>query len=480
MKSKLLYILFWAFVALWACSDEPEFPDPGLDSTRTSIDTVRRDTVDSYLISMDISAPNGVECIQVLNGRNYEVIKEFTREYYGKKNFTFEYDVDLREIVNDTTLLYIVKVIDRNMRSYNKGFTLNVKKFSAPDIKIVGGGNILGLVSSVFELKAQFETGLNTIASYKVFFEDEVIDEGAFPDTLMHEYKYRHVIDVDMDMGKEYQLRVELIDNKGTVGKKEMKLLLVEMKRPVKVSVNRNNNKPWRDIEFFYNEEEDRLDSMLYTLYTQVLNPSTGYMEDRISYYRYEFDYTLEGMVSEWRYYTLNQGEEDQLTRRCIFTYEPGTKKLTGVDSDPTSPTTAINVTEWYDHGGVKCYYYGTNSIPVDDIHYVPELKGNGVVFAEHWSSNKAEKWRKYCEDMTPVLIPTYFPELPPVMMGSPDDVWQDLFLYKHVFGEAVYVNQDNTTVSTVTTATDSQGRLTNMRRTISATSYYNYIYYYE
>lgn len=37
--------------------------------------------------------------------------------------------MDLREIVNDTTLLYIVKVIDQNMRSYNKGFTLYVKSF---------------------------------------------------------------------------------------------------------------------------------------------------------------------------------------------------------------------------------------------------------------------------------------------------------------------------------------------------------------
>ena len=226
MRNRLLYILILLFGVLWACSDEPGFPDPGLDTTRASVDTVRRDTIDTYRISMDISAPNGVEKIQVLNGRNYSVIQEFADEYCGRKEFTFDYDVDLREIVNDTTLLYIVKVIDRNMRSYNKGFTLNVKKFSSPVIKIAGASDVLGLVSSVFQLKVQFETGLNTINSYQVLFENEVVDEGSFPDTLMHEYKYKQVIDVEMEKDQEYDLRVKLVDNKGTVGEKTMKLRL--------------------------------------------------------------------------------------------------------------------------------------------------------------------------------------------------------------------------------------------------------------
>ena len=77
MRNRLLYILILLFGVLWACSDEPGFPDPGLDTTRASVDTVRRDTIDTYRISMDISAPNGVEKIQVLNGRNYSVIQEF-------------------------------------------------------------------------------------------------------------------------------------------------------------------------------------------------------------------------------------------------------------------------------------------------------------------------------------------------------------------------------------------------------------------
>lgn len=477
MKNRL-YILFLVFGALWACSDEPEFPDPGLDSTRTSVDTVRRDTMDSYRISMDISAPNGVEKIQVLNGRNYDIIQEFASEYHGKKKFTFEYDVDLREIMNDTTLLYIVKVIDRNARSYNKGFTLNVKKFSSPVIKVVGGADVIGLVSSVFELKAQFETGLNTIASYRVFFEGGLVDEGSFPDTLVHEYKYKHVMDVTMEMERDYLLRVELTDNKGTVGQKEMKLRLVEMKRPVKITVSTESMQPSREIELYYNED-DRLDSLLYTIYSNVIGPD-GYTQIRERYFRYDFKYTPEGMVSEWVYTAL---ADNEVSSERVFAYEPGTRRLKTIDSRAGSPSSAISVKDWYDHEGVKSYYYGTNSIAVEDIHYTPELKGDGSVFSEFWVSSKTAANRQHCEDMTSILIPTYFPEFPNVMMGSPDVMWQDLFLYKYVFGKTVYTNKEGET-SWVTSSTDSQGRLTTMRRSkkdsYNRTTYYNYLFFYE
>lgn len=367
MRNRLLYILILLFGALWACNDEPEFPDPGLDTTRTSIDTVRRDTIDTYRISMNISAPNGVEKIEVLNGRNYGVIQEFTDDYRGKKEFTFDYDVDLRGIVNDTTLLYIVKVIDRNMRSYNKGFTLNVKKFSSPDIKIAGGTDVLGLVSSVFQLKVQFETGLNTIDSYQILFEDEVIDEGSFPDTLIHEYKYKQVVDVEMEKNQEYDLRVKLVDNKGTVGEKTMKLRLVEMKRPVKVTVLRNGSMN-REYELFYDEGKNRLDSMICTI------ASTGAVD------LYTFGYAEDGKVSSWCDIKLDNRE---IENEFVYTYDDF-GRLKTMDFSVESPSTAIDVVDWYDHGGVKSFYYGTTSTPVDDVHYTSELKGNGCYFPNY------------------------------------------------------------------------------------------------
>lgn len=478
MKNKLLYMMLLLFGTMWACNDEPEFPDPGLDATRSSIDTVRRDTIDRYVISMDISAPNGVESIQVLNGRNYEIIDEFTEEYRGMTEFTFDYTVDLTEIVVDTTLQYIVKVIDQNMRSYNKGFTLYVRKFSSPEISIVGEAEVLGLVSSVFQLKALFETGLNTIASYRVLFEGEVIDEQSFPDTLMHEYQYSQVISVDMEEGREYTLAIELTDNEGTVGRKEMGVRLIEMTRPTSITVVTESGTN-RTMELFYDEGNDRLDSMLITIYSQVL--VDGYLQDWERHYRYDFQYTDEGMVSSWVYTNVDEGEESS---NRVYTYIDGTRVKT-VDREEGS-SNALDVQEWYDHGGVKSYYVGTNAILVDDIHYTPEIDGEGMVFSEYvTSSNRTNtQYRQHAEDMTAVLIPTYFPELPPLMLGSPDNIWQDLFMYKYVFAVTKYTYQEgNEETSWVTYTTDTNGRLLTLRRTeegIYGIEYNEYQFSYE
>ena len=475
---KRIYIVFALAGMMWACNDEPTFPDPGLDATRASIDTVRRDTIDYYQISMDISAPNGVEKIQVLNGRDYTVIEEFADEYYGQKDFTFVYDVDLREIVTDTTLLYIVKVIDRDMRSYNKGFTLCVRKFSSPDITLVGGADVLGLVSSVFELKVLFETGLNTIDSYRVLFEGKVVDEGSFLDTLVHEYKYKQVLNVEMEKEQEYLLEIELTDDKGTVGHQEMRLRLVDMKRPVKVAVSTGNGLN-REIEFFYNQN-DCLDGMRYVIYRRVL--VDGYYQTKESYYRYDFHYNEEGMVSDWTYTELESGEE---TDNCVYTYQPGSRRVKTIDTKE-GYSKAIDVQEWYEHGGVKSFYEGTNALLVDNVHYTPELSGEGAVFSEYVSStNRGDKYRQHAENMTAVLIPTYFPELPPLMIGSIDTYWQDLFFYKYVFSNTVYTYREgNAETSQVSYSTDTMGRLTNLRRSktswTGSVSYYDYVFTYE
>ena len=141
----------------------------------------------------------------------------------------------------------------------------------------------------------------------------------------------------------------------------------------------------------------------------------------------------------------------------------------------------AIEVQEWYDHGGVKSYYVGSNAILVDDIHYTPEIDGDGVVFSEYvTSSNRTNtRYRQHAEDMTAVLIPTYFPELPPLMLGSSDNIWQDLFMYKYVFAVTNYTYREgNEETSWVTYTTDTNGRLLTLRR--SEEGYYGDIEYTE
>ena len=466
MKS-LLYILL-ALSLFCACSDEPEFPDPGLDTTRTSRDTVRLDTIDTYMISMNVEAPNGIERIQLLNGRNYEVLEEFTEEYRGMKNFIFEYPVDLTGLQVDTTLLYIVKVIDKDMRSYNKGFTLNVLKHSAPEIKLVGTSEILGLVSPVFEIKMLFETGLNTIRSYRVLFEGNVVDEATFDEPL-HEYKYKNIFDVDMIMGEEYSLRIELTDDKGTVGVKDLKLRLIEAKRPRKVTVSTSEKGLAADIEFYYNEL-NRLDSLVCTNYRkQMVN---GQLINVGYYSRYDFEYTEEGMVSRIVYVS---GDGERINE---YSYVSGTKQLSGI-CDPEYPSSDITIAEWYNDGNVKSYYVGTNAIPIDDIYYTDDLKGDSKIFAEYWVARGA---RQHCVDMTSIQIPTYFPELPPVLCGT-KNYWAELFLYKYAFAKTIETETEKEKTQ-LACFTDNIGQVVRLRRVepdiFGRESYTEYVFSYE
>lgn len=218
------------------------------------------------------------------------------------------------------------------MRSYNKGFTLNVLKHSAPEIKLVGTSEILGLVSPVFEIKMLFETGLNMIRSYRVLFEGNVVDEATFDEPL-HEYKYKNIFNVDMIMGEEYSLRIELTDDKGTVGVKDLKLRLIEAKRPRKVTVSTSEKGLAADIEFYYNEL-NRLDSLVCTNYRkQMVN---GQLINVGYYSRYDFEYTEEGMVSRI-VYVSDDGE-----RVNEYSYVSGTKQLSGI-CDPEYPSSGYN-----------------------------------------------------------------------------------------------------------------------------------------
>ena len=475
---KIFYFLTFAAVAvaMAACSDEPEFPDPGLDMTRAAVDTVRRDTIDTYTLEMNVTAPNGVEKVQILNGRNYKILDEITDRYKGQSSFLLQYNVDLKAVEKDTTMQFIVKIIDTKARSYNKGFTLVVKAFSAPVIKVSGGVDVLGLVSPVFNLKALFDTGLNSITSYRIMFEGEVKEQHEFNDTIVNTFTYNKMLSLDMEKGRDYRLTVELNDDKGNSMEKNITLRLVDMKRPTKITIT-NYSGMFREMELYYDKEKDRLDSILQTNYSYPLG-SDGYKYEKKTYLKYTFEYATNNMVSKWSKLELETGE---LSPVQLYTYEEGTRRLVSMDQADPNPSTAIDVSSWYDDSNVQAYYYGTNSKAVQDIYYVNDIHGTDKVFAEYWSTNKpTDNARQHCEGMTAILIPTFFPELPNIIQ-SKDDVWQDLFFYKYVFEKSVYTYRSgNATTSTLSASTDNSGRIVSMRRTKTATSYYNYVFTYE
>lgn len=402
MKNILLYIQMVLAVLLAACNDEPEFPDPGLDATSNVCDTVRRDTIDVYYLEMRVKAPNGVNTVQILNGMNYKELERLDN-YAGQTDFLLRYPVDLKGLPDyDTTMNYIVKVIDNNMRSYNKGFSLTVKPFSAPVVTVSGVQGTLGLVSPVFELKAFFETGLNCIHSYKVVFEGETIDEGMLGDSLS-EYRYSHVCHLEMQKGKEYELTIGLTDTQGKTGEKQLKLSLIDMQRPLKVIINTYRSgvaKLNRELEFCYNRENpERLDSISGMIFTTNGNKP----------YVYCFDYTDWNMVERVAQWNYDEKEGRIIEDAWTYTYD-AEHRLTGAFGDEESKYD-LECTDWYADGRVKNFGFRPD-LPVTSEVAWQTLADGSVVMVDVWVGTSGK--RSLGTKVSAVAIPSYLPSLPP------------------------------------------------------------------
>lgn len=416
MMRSILYLVLLSCGLFMACNDEPAFPDPGLDTIRDVRDTVRRDTLDTYFLEMHVNTQNGVQTIQILNGLNYRLEDEVS-EYNGQKDFLFRYPVDLTRIdlENDTTLHYIVKVIDNDNRSYNKAFALTVKPFSAPTITVSGVEGTLGLVSPVFQLNVLFETGLNTIRSYAVEFEGETLDEYAFEE-YFSEYRYSHVFSLELEKERDYTLTIRLTDSQGATKSKDVTLRLVELQRPIQVMINTySNGNPRlnRILEFHYNKADDSLlDSISKTIYA---NSTTGVIEKPYTLY---FTYNERKQVVCMSELNYSEGTKDS----CMYEYDEAGRllKVKGSDEDYD-----VECTEWYDDGRVKRWAYAKD-MPVTNEAAWQYTPAGDPLMAEVWTDKKK---RRLGTRFSSVVIPGYMPALPP--WGLVDEEIETLLMHQ-------------------------------------------------
>jgi len=412
-----------------SCTKTPIFPDPGFDTTSEVVDTVRRDTIDVYNISMNAKVPNGVKSIVVLDGFTYKVVDQ-VNGYEGQTNFLLTYPINLKSVTDkDSTFSYIIKIVDKDDRSYNKAFSITVKAFSKPTIQISGADDILGLVSPLVDLKMLFETGLNTIRSYKVSFDGGVIDQGLLGDSL-HAYNYSHVFSFAMVKGVDYKLKVELVDNKGTVGVKEVILKLIDLQRPSKVFVNSVSGGTSRllyEIDLYYNwSKPERLDSMTRIIYSTLLVNGVSTTTQR--FYSYHFTYNSLNKVSEITELLLGDSKYDTTSYHWTYAYDNEGRLLETKSEDDSKYN--IKIGDWHADGRVKSYAYLPDWPITVDVPYHVTSSGEYVSAETFVVSSR----RSIATTITPVVIPTYISELPPFYPFSTASLeeFQILFMWKY------------------------------------------------
>ncbi|GAB7085958.1 hypothetical protein [Marinifilum fragile] len=414
-------------VGLVACQEDPEFPDPGFEISNKSVE-VRRDTINTYHLEFQMSVPNGVETIEVLNGNDYTVIDQLD-EYNGKTKFLFSYDIDLTSIDKDTTLNYIIRAVDTYERSINKGLKLVVKKKSTPEILVVGGEEV-ALSLPAYLAKALVTTGLAPIETISVRFEGEEVETITIPaDTSVYEYKLKEQVIVGMlEDDRTYSVEIE-VNDKGfnyttasgeTITREPLSYVKtvtltkgVETRKiPSSITYSRGiNGTPTRI--WFYANGDLQVDSIAAQYYSAI----SGWKEPTGSMV---FTYNAQNMVDTIKF--------KRYGRKRVLTYVEGTTKLDKIEEwddidatpdnvQPADVTLEVSNFTYNELDQMVSYFYEPSSYMVNNIRYSDPFSIEQYMGLEPFfdgpdvDANAAD--REYYDTFAPVYAPAYTPGLP-------------------------------------------------------------------
>ncbi|WP_066220081.1 hypothetical protein [Formosa haliotis] len=469
MKKSLITTLLFGTLAVLlfqACQDDPEFPDPGFELTDQRVE-VRRDTVDFYNVHMTMKVPNKVEHIEVLDGLDYELL-ETINEYDGQTNFDFDYLVDLTEIDTDSVLNYIIKVTDQDNRSFNRGIRISVKGFSYPEIDLVGGTEV-AVAAPAYSVKGTISTGLNTIESVRVVFEDEVqYSYDVISGEELHEMDINAIVFLgNLDPNLLYPIDIIIEDSAGQVSTTTVNVRKSDtLSRPYRI-LYKNTSDIQNTIDFVYDEEDRMIEFKL--------EYPTG------TTYIAAFDYNDLDMVAVYTYSAF--GSDGIISSQTVFNfnYIEGTKQLIDIDrqrfeyddaGDLASETEITKeASEFVYEGASSKVLSFRRTSTCSDIYYSDpfdlgeNIYGEYFQYSSYMGSNTIR--RQHREDYDPVLIPTYIEGLPPYTDTSNTallDVFQDILYNKYMMTKTVSTDPAYTATylakPSYSYETDSEGRI--------------------
>ena len=460
--NKIILFFIYVFVVLYsftACQNEPEFLDPKFDSNENRTYDDRRDTADVVHLQCFIDVPNGIDQIEIIEGHTYEVL-EVLEQYRGVKQLEFDYSVDISDIVKDTSLAYIVKVRDLKLRTYNKPFVVNVKKFSSPEI-ILSGSPVISTDVDIYKLRASLTTGMIPIGKIKLMIDDKVVGLPEIPaDTT--DYLLEYLVNVRSTGTYNIQIILEDIDGRRTI--QEVKIIKVrQMEKPVKILCSGN-----QEFEFILEYDGDQLRKI-----------------DMVNHYHFELIY--EKVADKYLITQIKQngyGLENPDNYTYIYQYDEKGRLEQLIEQWGATFKPMID----------QCLYDGENMMmkgfiagasKVNDIAYA--TVDNSTIMSEMWITPFAstrDGGRVKNTDFQTVKIPTYFSHLPyPMLLPLKAYIaFQDVFLCPYVHLKTVSYADESAILYTYTYSHDDQGRLSELMRidsqnTGALTYYYKFIY---
>ena len=254
---------------LFSCHKEIVIPDPGFDMSETVLDTVYRDTTQVYRLSFNVKAPNGVRFIQLLNGRNFEVMQEFD-EYVNQTNFEFKHQFDFSSCdpEKDSIFVYNIKIRTNDNRGYNKSIRIQQIRKSHPEM-IGPTSNTMNIFGRAFVFDGTIKTGFYPIEAIKVSLNDEeLMSIGSAELGGSSTYRLYHKLTRDFEKGKTYTYKVYVKDNRGEEKTFTYNLVGAILKKPVALKYSTSSSSTASTL--YYNERG--LLERFYEPYGQYIN----------------------------------------------------------------------------------------------------------------------------------------------------------------------------------------------------------------
>ncbi|MBR8535804.1 hypothetical protein KDU71_09580 [Carboxylicivirga sediminis] len=477
MTKQLLCIFLVGIASLitfQACQEDPSFPDPGFELTDQRVE-VRRDTADYYDISMRMNVPNGVSIIELINANDYSVLEEIDT-YYGKKKFDFSYRVDLTPFEKDTVLNYIIKVSDKDSRTFNQGIRIDVKPFSFPEINLVGGNDLAVAVPACF-VKGIVSTGLNPLKSVKIIYNDteQFSYYPADDDTVIYEMPLKQMVLLgQMELGVKYPVYIVIEDEAGQTSTTTLNVHKTnEVKRPDHI-LHKNRSGIIIKIQFHYNELTGELDIMDY-----IFSSGTNYQT--------LFSYNELGMVDTMTYRSLDSDGIFDDETRTYFNYVEGTTEVSSIEEQDFDFDTEGNIIGEYEKdvlmsnfvyvdGAVSSFFKGSTMI--SDVNYTDPFLAGEMIFNEYWQSQTYmtnPDRRQHREDFAPSIMPTYMEGFPPFAVANSVrlNIFNDILWHKYIYTKTVgATDYTYLLLPAYTYETDESGNITKFVKTYTGGSY--------
>lgn len=411
------------------CKNDFVFPDPGFDLVSGKSVVVRRDTANSYMIRLNVKAPAGIESIQILNGRSYELLDELF-EYGGQEDFLFQYRLDFTEIDEnrDSVLIYNVRIITRDERAFNSSFKIDLKKLSRPEL-ILPNNEYIGTTVPVVGIRGLASAGIYKLKSIRISIDGEVLYR--VPDEELRdssEYKLVANVIYPFEVGKEYQLCIEVTDERGERIERNILIKGIRTKKANRVVVISGG----RDYGLYdiYYDESDRINKIGYSC---MVMPADSYVLN--------FVYDPDGNVKRCEYYYDNNPKIRTLAY-IDFTYVAGKLEQAvhgyyNMDIPENKGIYEILQNIRYRPDGT-IWRLDVGITTIDEIAYADGFFSGEKIFSERWMgvlSSLSLGERMIRTDFIPVLNPVYVQGLPQIWCAN----WFGeemglLFWYKYVY----------------------------------------------